>query len=206
MGRCYKLGLGVARDDDKARSYYVNAAFRDHPDACYELGGIYSRLQEKSGKGYLADSYKEQSISYYQKAFNGYKEEVENGNKEAMLKLAECYRFGHGTPLDKGEAVKWYRKASDLSDYSAMFSLGECYERGEGVPVNTEEAAKWFKKAAINGLINAQYKMGLFYEEGKGVPKNKEEAKKWYSKAAEKGHNASKQNLERLMKKKWFFI
>ena len=206
LGRCYKLGLGVARDDDKARSYYVNAAFRDHPDACYELGGIYSRLQEKSGKGYLADSYKEQSISYYQKAFNGYKEEVENGNKEAMLKLAECYRFGHGTPLDKGEAVKWYRKASDLSDYSAMFSLGECYERGEGVPVNTEEAAKWFKKAAINGLINAQYKMGLFYEEGKGVPKNKEEAKKWYSKAAEKGHNASKQNLERLMKKKWFFI
>ena len=43
LGRAYAFGIGVAQDDDKAKSYFRNAAERGHPTAMHELA---ERLEE----------------------------------------------------------------------------------------------------------------------------------------------------------------
>ena len=52
---------------------------------------------------------------------------------------------------NKGEAIKWYRKAAEQGDPDAQFHLGLCYDEGCGVPENKAEAIKWFQKAAEQG-------------------------------------------------------
>ena len=66
------------------------------------------------------------------------------------------YHYGYGIKQDYTEAMKWYRKASDLGNDWSMNRIGILYRDGLGVTVNIEEAKKWFKKAADLGNDEAK--------------------------------------------------
>ena len=65
-----------------------------------------------------------------------------------MNYIGELYKDGNGVPMNKQEAVKWFRKAADLGNDDAMWNLGRCYEKGEGVEKNIDQAVYWYKKGA----------------------------------------------------------
>jgi len=114
---------------------------------------------------------------------------AKQGDADAQIKLGSAYCYGvTGVPMDKAEAVRWFRKAAEQGHVFGQALLGAMYEEGEGVPINKEESVKWYRKAADQGDADAQYAVGIAYDKGEGVPVNKEESAKWYRKAAEQGN------------------
>ena len=118
------------------------------------------------------------------KAFLGYKERAEKGDREAQHNLGDYYYNGLGVAKDSVEAVKWYRKAADQ---------GHEQSRRQLELIDTFERAK---ARAEKGDREAQHNLGDYYYNGLGVAKDSVEAVKWYRKAADQGHEQSKLKLE----------
>lgn len=110
--------------------------------------------------------------------------------------------------LDKGdvadkaknypEALKWYRKASEIGYERATYNVGTYYYAGLGVEQNYTEAMIWFKIAADKGYANAIFNIAVMYYNGQGVAKNNTEAVYWFRKAADKGVQAAKDALKKM--------
>lgn len=104
---------------------------------------------------------------------------AEKGDAESQFILGLIYSTGDGGPMNKAEAVKWYRKAAEQGHTRAQFLLGVMYSNGRGIPKDEIEAVKWWRKAAEQGEAKAQFHLGLQYALGEGVPKDDVLAYKW---------------------------
>ena len=49
---------------------------------------------------------------------------AEAGNTVAQYNLGNCYENGFGVPVDKIQAVTWYRRAAEAGHSDAQFNLG----------------------------------------------------------------------------------
>lgn len=86
-------------------------------------------------------------------------EKAEDGDEDAMLKVADAYYNGDdfdGIEEDKGQALFWYRILADKDHSTAQFNLGIMYMKGEAVPQSFEKALEWMKKANENGDDDAE--------------------------------------------------
>ena len=131
----------------------------------------------------------------YAKAVEWYNKAAEQGNADAMIRLAECYEEGYGVAKSERKGVEYEKKAAALGNAKAQFWLGNTYtnESYGGETRNYAEALKWYRKSAEQGYAGGQYGLGNMYRNGYGVSKDYTEAVKWYLKAAEQGY-ASGQN------------
>lgn len=126
LGVCYKNGLGVPQDDQKAAYWYEEAAKQGDACAQYILGTWYE-AGEKVPQDYQKSTY------WYEKAAN-----QENINVSddlyvvvsAQYKLAVCYENGQGVLKDKKKAMKWYKKAAALGDENAIQALKRLKKNG----------------------------------------------------------------------------
>ncbi len=116
-----------------------------------------------------------------------YRYALRQGNTEALLRLADAYRHGHGAPADPAFAAVLYRIAADWGDPRGQFALAVAYERGIGVPVDMAEAIHRYEQAAMAGYAPAQNNLGGCYEHGVGVARNMLTAVEWYLRAADAG-------------------
>ena len=90
---------------------------------------------------------------------------------------------------DPHDAIRWYRRASELGDAAGMNALGAAYAGGKGVAKDETEAVNWYRKAAGLGDAGAMILLGQAYAYGSGVSKDDNEALRWFRKAAdETGH------------------
>lgn len=115
---------------------------------------------------------------------------AEEGDADAQLDLAECYRYGIFIGQDEKMAVYWYRKSGEGLNRFAQFKLADCYYRGIGVDKNDKQAFKWAMKAACQGLNRAMRFIGKCYMEGIGVEKDPIIAAKWRKVAAKNIDNS----------------
>ncbi len=122
---------------------------------------------------------------------------AEQGNAVAQYRLGEMYSDGDGVPMNKKEAVKWYRLAAEQGNADAQYWVGWRYEYGGGgVPKDSKEAIKWLRLAAENGNVRAQTSLGYIYDLGlHGVPEDYKEAIKWFRLAAEQGDANAQSSL-----------
>ena len=183
IGVFYEHGKVVAKDENKAFSYYQRAIEADpsYANAQYNLGVCYDK-----GKGVKEDDV--EAVKWYRKA-------AEQDYASAQYNLGLMYENGEGVKEDDVEAVKWYRKAAEQDHGSAQFNLGVIYDNGQGVKEDDVEAVKWYRKAAEQDHASAQYNLGVRYANGRGVQKDDVEAVKWYRKAAEQDHASAQYNL-----------
>ncbi len=217
IGRCYDMGLSVAKDQAEAMKWYRKAAGQGYAAAQYTLGVCYSYgrgvakdqaeavkwYRKAAGQGYAPAQYnlgvcyangdgvakdQAETMKWYRKA-------AEQGHASAQYNLGVRYANGDGVTKDQAEAVKWYRKAAEQGHAAAQFNLGRCYYHGDGVAKDQAEAVKWYRKAAEQGDAPAQCNLGVCYDYGRGVAKDQAETMKWYRKAAEQGHAAAQFNL-----------
>ncbi len=136
----------------------------------------------------LDDALDAANFGNYEKAYQLWLIEAENGSAIAQANIGLLYADGLGVPRSDKEAVKWYRMAAEQAEPRAQYYLGTVFEEGRGVPQDFKAAAKNYRLAALQGYVNAQYKLGLLYLKGLGVEQSTEEAYAWWSVAASKGH------------------
>lgn len=77
-----------------------------------------------------------------------YKDQANAGDVDAQTRLGVCYYIGQGIEEDKGEAKKWFAKASEANDKKAQYCLAYLLEHGEGGPEDKREAFLWYQISA----------------------------------------------------------
>lgn len=92
MGLLYEYGLGVQKNDNMAKEYYLKGANLKDNNAAWKYGLCLKEENE------YADAFK-----YFLQAAN-------NGQASAMFELAYLYEVGYGTYQNKELAIKWYNK------------------------------------------------------------------------------------------------
>ena len=135
MGINYFFGLGVAKDQVQAVSWYRKAAEQGNALAQSNLGVCYAK-----GEGVAKDQV--QAVSWWHKA-------AEQGNALAQSNLGVCYAKGEGVAKDRVQAVSWYRKAAEQGYAEAQSNLGYFYESGTGVAKDEIEAYAYYNLAGI---------------------------------------------------------
>ena len=228
LGEQYACGIGVPRDDAKARQWYTKAAAtfkkaaeQGDADAQFRLGDMY-----KKGKGVPQNNgracqwYAKAAAQRHKTSLSVLKQLAEQGHADAQLSLGDMYANGIGVPRDDDRALQWYAKAARQSHKvnlsvlkqlaeqghaDAQFRLGDRYKEGKGVPRDGGRARQWytkaaatFKKAAEQGDADAQFSLGDMYKKGKGVPRDDDMACQWYAEAAAQGHDAGLNALKQL--------
>lgn len=123
-------------------------------------------------------------------SFGDLQKEAATGNTDAMLKLADYYRFGeNGAPKNIELSVTWYRKAAEAGNVEAMQKFSKFLYVGIGISADPNQSIIWRTKAAEAGNIEAMIALADMYGKGtsSAFPKNDTEALRWYRRAAEQG-------------------
>ena len=145
VARMYHKGNGTKKNSMKAVSWYIKASKNNISAASYRLGVMYKtgedfRIQANINEAFywfkraaeqghnksrfiLGNLYRRglgttQDIN---KAIFWYKMASEGDHKKASRKLSIIYYRGfYGVPIDIDEAVKWYRRAYNVSEQEAL--------------------------------------------------------------------------------------
>ncbi len=111
-----------------------------------------------------------------------YKEEIENGNTNAMCELAMMYYHGYrGIKQNFDQAVKYNLMAAEKGSEQAFENLGYCYYYGKGGTVDYTKALSYFLHGVLTGNSVSLYKIGDMYFNGYIVEKNPEFAMELYN-------------------------
>lgn len=115
------------------------------------------------------------------------------GDSQAQNAVGFLYEHGLGVPVNRTEALQWYRKAAEHGYGPAEYNLGLMYRRGDGGSGNPAEAQRWLEKAASQNVGAAQLILGnAAWNNGAGDP---QQAFKWWEMAARNGSAAAAYNL-----------
>ena len=213
LGLCYKLGKGIEQNYPLAARWLLRAAQKGVVDAQKQAAECYKVLNQPLAAAtlYLAAAENNDSYSCYKIAnfyADGYgcpksidlaleffKKSANLGYIEAMLALADRYKFGNGLEKSIQNAIYWWLKASDKND-RAQIELAECYLEGNGVLRDIDQAMQWFGKAANNNNVEAMMRLAdLSLNPPKGYDKDEVGAKIWFSKAAALGSSEAMYKL-----------
>jgi hypothetical protein len=108
LGVCYRLGLGVALDRERARSLYVGAAMKGHHSAQLALGDLLVEIGDE-------DALKE-AVKWYEEASSA-------GLPHAFFGLAQLYETGKGVYPDRARAIQLNRRAAESGHAGAEAAL-----------------------------------------------------------------------------------
>ena len=146
LATCYRKGLGVPTDMEKALEWYRKSAEQGVAEAQYWLGNYYGNVDSNI----LPKNYEEATKWFALSAEQGY--------APAQYNLGCSYCYGQGVPKNLAVAVEWFQKSAEQGLADAQHSLGVCYMQGEGVTRNQKIGQDWLEKAAANGSQIAKKK------------------------------------------------
>jgi len=135
LGKCWRDGLGVLSDDDKAELWFRRSAKTGNDFSQYVLGKL---LQ---GENRI-----EESISWYEKA-------AAQGNQYANYRLGKLYLWGDGIPKDTEKAITHLTQSAEAGNQYAQYALGKLYLDRQ----DREQAHYWFIQSAAQGNEYAQF-------------------------------------------------
>ena len=188
---------------NEAKSWYMQAANQNHPDALVALGEM--AIKNQAG---LTQS---DAVAYLTRA-------SDMGRTDAMRALSDLYRTGQGTApsakkserllkkasqsfdrdatkrlgdtyfeKDPNKALKYYEQAADAGHIEAAYIAGVMYAENFEIRPNSTRSAALLKQAAEGGHAAAQADYGLLVYQGYGATKSETEAAKWFEKSAKGG-------------------
>lgn len=83
-----------------------------------------------------------------------------NGNVQAMVMTAACYRAGLGTArADQVKAFEWYKRAAEAGEPSAMIEMSRYYAEGVWIEPSATKSKQWLKQAAAAGSAEAKWQL-----------------------------------------------
>jgi len=187
----------------EAKSWYMQAANKNHPDALVALGEM--AIKNEAG---LTHS---DAVAYLTRA-------SDMGRTDAMRALSDLYRTGQGTApstkksqsllkkasqsfdrdatkrlgdsyfeKDPKKALQYYEDAADAGHIEAAYIAGVMYAENFEIRPNSTRSAALLKQAAEGGHAAAQADYGLLVYQGYGAARSETEAAKWFEKSAKGG-------------------
>lgn len=147
-GVCFKSGVGVEKNLDKAFEYFKLSALPNNTDDNKIVDLYFASLDYISDIATLHER--------FEKYANKYKEDVVFGAAKAIQVIANEYQkcSNYFNKQDCKKAFEMFKSLADRKDPMGYFELAYCYQHGFGVEQNMEEADKWYSlgEENINGL------------------------------------------------------
>lgn len=156
-GVCFKSGVGVEKNLDKAFEYYMLSASPGNNDE-NKIVDLYFE-----GLDYISDipTLHERFAKYA----NKYKEDVVFGATKAIQEIANEYQkaSNYFNKQDCKKAFELFKSLADRKDPMGYFELAYCYQHGFGIEQNKDEADKWYSlgEENINGLSRDTFNLIL---------------------------------------------
>ena len=144
LGKCWRDGLGVLPDDEKAELWLQRSAEAGHDFSQYALGKL---LQSQKRI--------DEAVSWYEKA-------AAQGNSHAAYQLGKLYLQGEQVPKDVAKALVYLTQSSEQGSQYAQYTLGKLYLIGEEVTQDREQAYGWLWESASQGNEYAQFLLDHF--------------------------------------------
>lgn len=144
LGKCWREGLGVLPDDEKAELWLQRSAEAGHDFSQYALGKL---LQSQKRI--------DEAVSWYEKA-------AAQGNSHAAYQLGKLYLQGEQVPKDVAKALEYLTQSSEQGSQYAQYTLGKLYLIGEEVTQDREQAYGWLWESASQGNEYAQFLLDHF--------------------------------------------
>ena len=139
LGKCWRDGLGVLPDDEKAELWLQRSAEAGHDFSQYALGKL---LQSQKRI--------DEAVSWYEKA-------AAQGNSHAAYQLGKLYLQGEQVPKDVAKALEYLTQAAEQGSQYAQYTLGKLYLMGEDMSQDREQAYSWLWESASQGNEYAQF-------------------------------------------------
>jgi TPR repeat protein len=172
----------TVHDADTARAMVEKDAAAGDANAQYLMAGI---LLDALG----ANEHYAEAEALLLKAAN-------QGQPTAAYWLGRIRDTGlYARPIDKVEALYWYRMADALGHPEAPAQLCWLYGQGLGVPRDASQALVYCQRAAERGSSWAMNRIGYMYSWGIAVPRDQEKAFEWMMKAAVAGLPLAERNI-----------
>ena len=170
-GYILRKGENGAVNLSEAKSWYMQAANQNHPDALVALGEM--AIKNEAG---LTQS---DAVSYLTRA-------SDMGRTDAMRALSDLYRTGQGIAPSAKKSENLLKKASQSFDSDATKRLGDSYFEKD-----PKQALEYYEQAADAGHIEAAYIAGVMYAENFEIRPNAAKSASLLQQAAEGGHAAA---------------
>ena len=135
LGKCWRDGLGVMPDDDKAELWFRRSAEAGNDFSQYALGKL---LQDRKRI--------EEAVGWYEKA-------AVQGNQFADYRLGKLYLLGDGVPKDTEKAIVHLTQSAKTGNQYAQYALGKLYLDRQ----DCEQTHYWFSQSAAQGNEYAQF-------------------------------------------------
>ena len=135
LGKCWREGLGVLPDDNKAELWFRCSAEAGNDFSQYALG----KMLQQQGR--------------ITEAVEWYKQASAQGNQYANYRLGKLYLQGEDVPKDTAKAIEHLTQASESDNQYAQYALGKLYLDRQDV----EQAHYWFTQSAAQGNEYAQF-------------------------------------------------
>jgi len=174
VGRCYKYGIGVEKNLEKAVELLQAPADFGIDVAEYELGDCYYY-------GYGVQKNIQMAIKLFQRAWEN------GGNKDALYVLNYLSTYIYHYPLWDAKKIKSSdveRLCREKEGYDLMDGMYNSDKSDERRTLDYKIAFQLIEKAAEMGNPEAQCRLGKCYEKGYGVKQNHKAVEMWYTKAA----------------------
>ena len=146
LGRCWRDGLGVLPDDERAELWFRRGTEAGYDFSRYALG----RLLEMRKRT-------EEAVTWYERA-------AAQGNPAAAYRLGKLYLQGEQVPKDVTKALEYLTASAKEDSPFAQYTLGKLYLMGKDVEQDREEAYRWFEMSAGQGNPYAQFFLDHFGE------------------------------------------
>ena len=168
LAQMYEFGIGVPKNNEKAKKLHMQAAENGIPESQYFIGSAYN-----SGDfGFPQNT--ETAIEWFEKAAEA---EIEL----AQYELGKIYSISSDKKIVK-MAIFWYQEAANNGHQMSGFDLGVVFCHHDDLITDLELAAKWILFSAQLGYKLAQKKISIMYEKGLGLKKDSKQAKYWAKK------------------------
>lgn len=196
----YLFGVGVKKNTELAKRYYIAAAKTGNSIAQYTLADSFLDSRQLANK--------KLGLIWLTKA-------VDQKNPVAQTKLGELYANGNIVPADPAKAKElfglaidqgyipavyqmaellrkqgdfkqakdWYIRAENGHYLDAGFGLSQLYIQENSPLYDIHAGFLQMLKAAQNGSTEAQLALAIMYKNGQGVDKDENLAKEWQQKA-----------------------
>jgi TPR repeat protein len=160
LGEIYYKGLGVPKDENKAKMYFEQAYTLGDGGASNFLGIINSKASD------------------FEKTFAYFMTSSQRGDSYGNYNAAICLSEGIGTEPNATKALELYKSVSD-QNAEARNNIGTLYERSMIDKNNLQEARKWYEGAANGGSVLGMMNLGKIT-----FQTDRTQAIKWLEKAA----------------------
>ena len=172
-GKDGETQIEIDEEERPQLAKYIKKLRKDEEFSSYEIARAFQ----------IFDRSKNLTREMFDFVVSEYKNEIANGNVDAMVDLGSLYYIGHGCEQDYTKAIYYYEMAANLGSEEAVENLGYCHYYGRNVRIDYKKAFHYFAIGAFNRRPISLYKIGDMYKNGYYVEKNLNEAFKIYQQA-----------------------